>query len=96
MVKYSGVLALTSPWRSRIGPRPQATTATTTATSDTLDPTMTPAVTTARRASRYRPWVELLKRTFGVDVLACSGCGGWMKLVAMRTEPTSVTRYSRR
>jgi hypothetical protein len=52
-MKYSGVLASASQWRSRIGPRPQATATTatattTTATSDTLDPTMTPAVTTAR------------------------------------------------
>jgi hypothetical protein len=88
-VKYSGVLASASPWRSRIGPRPETTTTT---TSGTREPTRTPA-STARRASRYRPWAELLKRTFGVDVLECSKCKGRMKLVAVLTEPKSVFGY---
>jgi hypothetical protein len=35
----------------------------------------------------------LLARTFAVDVLCCSTCGGRMKLLAMVTEPKSVTRY---
>ena len=36
----------------------------------------------------------MLKVKFsGVLASACSSCGGRMKLVAMRTEPTSVPRY---
>ena len=44
-------------------------------------------------AGTYRPWAELLKRTFGVDVLASPTCNGRMKLLALVTEPESVTRY---
>ena len=54
-------------------------------TSDTPEPAMKPA-STPRRASTYRPWAELLKRTFGVDVLECPTCRGRMRLVAMLTE----------
>ena len=39
-----------------------------------------------RAGSRYRPWAELLKRCFAVDVLACPRCGGRMRLVALVTE----------
>jgi hypothetical protein len=46
-----------------------------------------------KRAGTYRPWAELLKRTFGVDVLACPKCHGRTKLLAMVTEPASFARY---
>jgi hypothetical protein len=32
-------------------------------------------------AGGYRPWAELLARTFAVDVLACPRCQGRMKLL---------------
>ena len=48
-----------------------------------------------KRAGTYRPWAELLKRTFGMDVLQCPKCAGPMKLVAMITDPTSAARYLR-
>ena len=38
---------------------------------------------------------ELLKRTFGLDVLTCPCCSGRMKLLALVTEPKSVARYLR-
>jgi hypothetical protein len=47
----------------------------------------------ARLPGAHRPWAELLKRTFGVDVLACPKCHGRMKLLAMVTEPASFARY---
>jgi hypothetical protein len=46
-----------------------------------------------KRPGNYRPWAELLKRTFGVDVLQCPKCKGPMKLIAMLTETKSVARY---
>jgi len=46
-------------------------------------------------ASRYRPWAELLKRCFSIDVLTCTGCGGRMRLVALVTEPASIRRLLR-
>ncbi|MEO8903941.1 MAG: hypothetical protein ABI627_20670, partial [Polyangiaceae bacterium] len=46
-------------------------------------------------SERYRPWAELLKRTFGVDVEKCPSCGGRMRLLALVTEPSSVARFLR-
>ena len=91
-VKYAGVLAWASPWRSRIGPCPEKKT-TTTETSDTTEPAASHAPSKPNRTRGYRPWAELLARTFALDGLACSKCGGRMKLVAMRTEEKSILRY---
>ena len=38
---------------------------------------------------------ELLRRTFGFDVLACPRCEGRMRLLGMVTDPKSVARYLR-
>jgi hypothetical protein len=80
-VKYAGVLAPASPWRSRLAPQsPQA--------ADAGDKP-------SRRdhAGAYRPWAELLARTFAVDVLACGRCQGRMKLLALVKNPASIARY---
>ncbi len=45
------------------------------------------------RKSGYRPWAELLERTFAVDVLACPSCQGRMRLLAVVKNPVSITRY---
>jgi hypothetical protein len=80
-VKYAGVLAAASQWRSRIAPKPPPLAA----------PATEPE--TSKRAKGYRPWAELLARTFAVDVLACPRCQGRMKLLAMVTDPASIARY---
>ena len=64
-VKYAGVLAPASTWRSRIAPKPPSEDAT---------PATEPEP--PKRAGGYRPWAELLARTFAVDVLACPTCQG--------------------
>jgi hypothetical protein len=81
-VRYAGVLASASPWRSRIAPKPPPEAAAATGESET-----------PKRAGGYRPWAELLARTFGVDVLACPKCQGRMKLLAMVKDPASIARY---
>ena len=50
-----------------------------------------------RRAAGYvRPrhvaWAELLRRTFGLDVLACPDCGGRLRLVATIADPRVIAR----
>jgi hypothetical protein len=82
-VAQYGVLAPASPWRSRIAP-PKAPTEDAEALAQAKAP---------KRGGTYRPWADLLKRTFDVDVLLCGRCGGRMKLIAMVTDPKSVTRY---
>jgi uncharacterized protein YbaR (Trm112 family) len=86
-VKYSGVLASASPWRARIGPRP--------ARADEASGAhpASDATTAPRRRGGYRPWAELLRRTFALDVLACPKCNGRMKLVARVTKPSRIERF---
>jgi hypothetical protein len=91
-VKYAGVLAAASPWRSRVAP-PSKPVETALATEATEPDTTEPPTKAPKRAGTYLPWAELLKRTFGVDVLLCPKCQGPMKLVAMVTDPMSVARY---
>jgi len=50
----------------------------------------------ATHRSRYRPWRELLKRTFEIDVETCAKCGAPMALRAMVTTADTVTRFLRR
>lgn len=57
------------------------------------------AATDARPAthrSRYRPWRELLKRTFKVDIEKCAKCGAPLLLRALVTAAETVTRFLRR
>jgi hypothetical protein len=83
-VRYAGVLAANAKLRPRILP----------AKLEKKDEkTDVPDDDRERRASRYRPWAELLKRTFAVDVLQCDKCHGPMKLVAMITDDKSITRF---
>ena len=77
-VRYAGVLASASKVRARLAPKPAVPS------KPTADVTERP------RRGCYRPWAELLKRTFGFDVLTCPRCRGRMKLLALVTDPTSV------
>ncbi len=85
-VRYSGVLAPASKLRSRIVPTPVAAPA-----NDTV-----PTCAHGRRSggSHYRPWAELLKRTFDIDV-RCPRCNARMNLVAIVTDPGSIKRVLR-
>jgi hypothetical protein len=85
-VRYAGVLGSASKLRSRLVPKRAAEPAVARCVEDVAD---------MPRTSLYRPWAELLRRTFQLDVLACPRCDGRMRLLAMVTEPTSVARYLR-
>jgi len=87
-VRYAGVLASASKLRPRIVP-----TAKSSATA-ACEPGADDA-TLSRTRGRYRPWAELLKRTFALDVHACPDCGSRLRLVALVTEAASITRYLR-
>ncbi|SMF27667.1 Putative transposase [Pseudobacteriovorax antillogorgiicola] len=41
-------------------------------------------------ASRYIPWAELLKRTFGIDLSTCPKCGGRVRVIAAIIETEAV------
>jgi len=41
---------------------------------------------------RHAAWAELLRRSFGLDVLACAECGGRLRLVATIATPRAIAR----
>ena len=83
-VHYAGVLAAADSWRPRLTPPP---------------PDQKPRAKGKARAKQkrpagtYRPWAELLKRTFAIDALECPNCHGRMQFIAMLTERESIVRY---
>jgi len=84
LVHYAGVLGAASKWRALVVPPLPEQPAT--GGVPKHPPT---------HRSRYRPWPELLKRTFAIDVEKCPSCGGRLKLRALVTRPASVERYLR-
>ena len=80
-LRYAGVLGPASHWREHLVPAP----------GEASPPS--DEATQPKRASAYRPWAELLARTFAVDVLTCALCQGRMRLLALVKEPSSIARY---
>lgn len=70
-MRYHGVLAPASGWRSAIVPRRQVCT----------DATGKQAPHKGKCCQRI-PWAALLMRVFKIDVLSCGRCGGRMKVLA--------------
>ena len=100
LVRYHGVFAPASRWRSQvIPPLPECTPSTPPCTSATQSEVPAPAVTPApdqatakvkRAAEPSRiPWAELLMRVFREDVLVCP-CGGRRVVLAYLTQPGPV------
>jgi Putative transposase/Transposase zinc-binding domain len=54
-----------------------------------------PAPPGRQRPRRYWSWAELLRRTFAIDVLACPGCGGRLRLLATIAHPPAITKILR-
>jgi hypothetical protein len=43
-------------------------------------------------AARKWSWPDLMRHTFGVDVLACARCGGRMRVVATIEDPVVIRK----
>jgi hypothetical protein len=74
-----------------------STTAATTATATTAaaTPEATPAApaSTAPRRRAWIPWAELMRRTYGVEILRCPRClAAPLRLIAFITDPAVVTK----
>jgi hypothetical protein len=66
--------------------------------SDTAPaPTTTPPPPPSGGYTRpqYYPWADLLRRTFAIDVLACPGCGGRLRLLATIADPAVIAQILR-
>jgi hypothetical protein len=95
LVTYHGVLAPNHPWRRRVVP--SGTVDCTALTSAAVSPTRrrnTPAATTTAERHRRATWAELMKRMFGLDVLACD-CGGRRRVIALINDPPVIRRILR-
>jgi hypothetical protein len=77
LVLYHGLLAPRAAWRTEVVPRPAA--GATDAGAADVPSTSEPFA--SREAGRR--WAELMRRAFGFDVLACSRCGGRLRLIAV-------------
>ncbi len=77
------MLASASRLRSRIVPQPRAT-----------DPAEPRAPLGGSRCG-WRPWAELMRRVFAIDLERCPLCGAPMKHRALVTEPANTRRYLR-
>jgi hypothetical protein len=81
LILYDGVLAPRAAWRAALVP----------GASHGVDASQVePSVEADEDASRVKrsgadayQWAELVRRTFGLDVLACLCCGGRLRLVAL-------------
>ena len=79
-------LGAASKLRARLVPKPKATEPDAAQEEERPPP---------RSGCCYRPWAELLKRTFEIDVLRCDRCQGRMRLVALVLEDKSIARFLR-
>ena len=93
LILYYGVLAPRAAWRSAL----------VLATADDVDasdressgePDGDARRAAASRAGAYQ-WAELMRRTCGLDVLACPRCGGRLRLVALIEQASVVQRIVR-
>ncbi len=104
-VRYGGVLAPAAKWRSLVVPPPpqeheephhgehdEHDEHGATAPPPDADAPQPKPVT---HRCGWRPWSELMKRCFAIEVDKCSNCGGRMKLRALVTKPASVRRLLR-
>jgi hypothetical protein len=91
LVLYYGVLAPRALWRGAIVP----------GIADGVDvrEEAAPEVEDASSAKPARAgasqWAELMRRTFGLDVLACPRCGGQLCLVALIDQASVIRRILR-
>ncbi len=90
-VRYAGVLGAASTWRSRVVPPPPPAAENDHDHDCLLGSTKKEKPPTHR--SGYRPWKELLKRSFKIDVERCDRCGGRMKLRALVITSAGIDRY---
>jgi hypothetical protein len=93
-VRYAGVLAPAAQWRPLVIPELPARggDGQHTHTEQPADgPERHPEPTDSPRRSRWRPWAELLKRSFDIDLL-CPRCHNPMKLKSFLTSGKSLQR----
>jgi hypothetical protein len=97
LVRYSGIFAPASSWRSQIVPFHQEE-------SDSIhhngcggkEQSANPAGKHAPKSAQSHPrnysWAELMKRVWDVDVLKCNRCGGRMRILCAIKTPEAIAK----
>jgi Putative transposase/Transposase zinc-binding domain len=88
LLLYFGVLGARAAGRAEVTSRRETAAADHPATTDAV----TPCEPAESGGGRNRSWAALMQRTFGLDVLACPGCGGRLRLIALIEQRAVVTR----
>jgi hypothetical protein len=87
LVLYHGMLAPHAAWRARViaygAPRVEAPVAAPASLGANDEPTAAPP-------TRHWAWAHLMRRAFGIDVLACPRCGGRLRLIATVEDPEAI------
>jgi hypothetical protein len=87
LILYYGVQGARAAWRSAAVRRP---------TSETGAAAGVPAAQAdASAVARHHHWTDLMRRTFGFDVLACPRCGGRLRLIALIEDAAVIDRILR-
>jgi hypothetical protein len=95
LVLYHGVLGPRAEWRSEIVRRETSAGDGETAVAPGAQTGQADTPGAARCHARGQCWAELMRRTFGVDVLACPRCGGRLRLIALVEEAAVINRILR-
>jgi recombination protein RecA len=90
LILYYGVLGARAAWRPEVVPRPPS--GQDSATADPVHDGGFAVPDTARCRARGHRWADLMRRTFGFDVLACPRCDGRLRLVALIEEAAVIGR----
>ncbi len=95
LVGYFGVLSSASRLRPLVVPPPPPPQPADAPPPHSPPPPAEPDGRKPTHRCRYRPVLELLRRTFGDDLAACQRCGGCMRLVALVQNQQSIDRFLR-
>jgi hypothetical protein len=91
LVLYYGLLGARSAWRSRLG-EPEGASPSQKVAEPGASPDAAVAARPSPRAPSNQLWAQLMQRSFGFDVLACPGCGGRLRLIALIEEAHVIRR----
>lgn len=80
LLLYQGVLAPRAAWRAAVVPGPSPAVAASSEGS------------TRPGTGRGWRWTDLMRRVFEIDVLACPGCGGRFRLIAVLDASAATVR----
>jgi hypothetical protein len=91
-LRYAGVLGAASKWRALVVPPPPSAVV---AATEPVEVPLKGQEAPPTHRCKYRPWMELLRRTFAIDLETCERCGGRTKIIALVKDQEGITRFLR-